>query len=136
MPLLLEITTPDRRVLCEPADHVVVPTSTGEIDILPGHIPLLSIVVPGQLRYGTGAKDNAMAIDKGFVQVSGDKVSILSEGAIDVEKIDLSAVEVARRAAEAAIEEARSKGEDPSIIEELETKARFAIVQSLIKSGH
>jgi len=133
MPLLLEIVTPDRRVFSENVEHVVVPTSTGEIDILPGHIPLLSIVEAGELRIGQNGKTSSMAIDKGFLQIHGDKVSVLTEGAINVEKIDLSAVTQARKAAEDALEEARKKGEDPTIIEELETKARFAVIQSLIK---
>jgi F-type H+-transporting ATPase subunit epsilon len=133
MPLLLEIVTPEKRVFSEKVDHVVVPTSSGEIDIMPGHIPLLSILEPGELKMGQGAKNSAMAVDRGFVEVQGDKVSILTEGAINVEAIDMSAVEVARRAAENALEAARKQGEDPAIIEELETKARFAVVQSLIK---
>jgi len=136
MPLLLEIVTPEKRVFSEKVDHVVVPTSSGEIDILPGHIPLLSILEPGELRLGQGAKALAIAVDKGFVEIQGDKVSILTEGAIDVEKIDMSAVDVARRAAEEALEAARKQGEDPAVIEELETKARFAVVQTLIKGRH
>ncbi len=133
MALLLEIVTPDRRVFCEKVEHVVLPSSTGEIDILPGHIPLLSMLVPGELRYSQDGKTSSMAIDKGFIQVRGDKVSILAEAAIDVSKIDLSAVDDARKAAQDALEEARLKGEDPAIIEELETKARFTVIQSLVK---
>lgn len=136
MPLLLEIVTPEKRVLSETVDHVVVPTASGEIDILPGHIPLLSILEPGELKMGQGAKATAIAVDKGFVEIQGDKVSILTEGAIDVEKIDMSVVEQARLAAEKALEDARTQGEDPAIIEELETKARFAVVQTLIKQRH
>lgn len=136
MPLLLEIVTPEKRVFSEKVDHVAVPTSTGEIDILPGHIPLLSILEPGELKLGQGVRSSAIAVDKGFVEIQGDKVSILTEGAIDVEKIDMTAVEQARLAAEKSLEEARAKGEDPAIIEELETKARFAVVQTLIKNRH
>ena len=136
MPLILEIVTPDRRVFSESVDHVVVPTTTGEIDILPGHIPLLSILEPGELKIGVNGKDDTMAIADGFVQVHGDKVSILTEGAKDVAKLDMSVVEQARRDAEAELEAARRKGEDPSVIEELETKARFAVVQSIIKHRH
>ena len=133
MPLLLEIVTPEKRVLSAEVDHVVVPTATGEIDILPGHLPLLSILDPGELKYGQGAKSVDVAVDRGFVQIQGDKVSVLTEGAIDVAKIDLAVVTEARKAAENALEEAKVRGEDPAIIEELETKARFAVVQTLIK---
>jgi F-type H+-transporting ATPase subunit epsilon len=142
MSLLLEIVTPGKKsehseafdhFVVEKIDHVVVPTQSGEIDILPGHIPLLSILNPGEVKFGQGAKTTSVAVSTGFVQVRGDKVSILTEGAIDVEKIDLTVAEKARRDAEAALEAARAQGEDPTIIEELETKARFAVVQTLIK---
>ncbi|HNX05648.1 MAG TPA: ATP synthase F1 subunit epsilon [Opitutales bacterium] len=133
MPLILEIVTPEKRVFSETVDHVVVPTAAGEIDILPGHIPLISILEPGELKVGQGGTLRGIAIDRGFVQVLGDKVSILAEGAIDVMAIDLTQIEASRAAAEKALEEARRKGEDPAVIEELETKARFAVVQRLIK---
>jgi F-type H+-transporting ATPase subunit epsilon len=112
---------------------VAVPTASGEIDILPGHIPLLSVLEPGELRMGQGAKATSMAVDRGFIQVQGDKVSVLTEGAVDIAAIDLTAVEDARKAAEDALEKARTSGEDPTIIEELETKARFAVIQKILK---
>lgn len=133
MPLLLEIVTPEKRVFSEPVEHVVVPTAAGEIDILPGHVPLISILEPGELKLGQGGKLRGLAIDRGFVQILGDKVSILAEGAIDVTSLDLAAIEEARIAAEHALEDARKRGEDPALIEELETKARFAVVQKLVK---
>lgn len=136
MPLLLEIVTPDEKVYSEMVDHVVVPTTAGEIDILPGHIPLLSAVNPGELRVGKGGATISLAVDKGFVQVRGDKVSVITEGAINVEAIDLAAVEEARRQAEEALAEARlRKDEDPVVLEELETRARFALAQRLVKSS-
>jgi F-type H+-transporting ATPase subunit epsilon len=133
MPLTLEIVTPDKKVFCETVDHVAMPTASGEIDVLPGHIPLLTIVTPGELRISRSGSPSALAVDKGFAQVLGDKVSIICEGAIDVAKIDLAAVEAARMEAEKSLALARERGEDPSLIEELETKARFAIVQQLVK---
>ena len=133
MPLLLEIVTPDKKVFADSVDHVAVPTASGEIDILPGHIPLLSILEPGELRMGQGAKATSMAVDRGFIQIQGDKVSVLTEGAVDIAAIDLTAVEDARKAAEAALEKARTSGEDPAVIEELETKARFAVIQKILK---
>lgn len=133
MPLHLEIVTPEKRVFSESVEHVVVPTAAGEIDILPGHIPLLSILEPGELKIGRAGKLEGMAVDRGFVQIRGDHVQILAEGAIDVTAIDLTAVEASRAAAEKALEEARKRGEDPAVIEELETKARFAVIQKIIK---
>lgn len=133
MPLLLEIVTPEKKVYSETVDHVVLPTACGEIDVLPGHIPLLAEIEPGELRAGKGGQNVNLAVDKGFVQIRGDKVSVLTEGAINVEAIDLAAVEKAREDAERDLAEARARKDDPAVLEELETRSRFALAQRLVK---
>jgi len=65
--------------------------------------------------------------------VINDVVSVLTEAAIEVEQIDPASLDAARQRAEAALKEAREAGEDPEVLEELETKARFAVVQKLIR---
>lgn len=133
MSLTLEVVTPERKVLSEIVDHVVLPTEeAGELDILPGHVPLMTIINPGQLSYFVNGKPLSIAIDKGFIQIIGDKVKVLTEAAIEVAQIDLDAVNEARRRALEALEEAKSRNDDPAILEELETKARFALVQKII----
>lgn len=134
MPLSLEIVTPERSVFKDTVDHVVLPTRhSGEIDVLPGHIPLMSTTEPGRLTYYKGGKAESIAIDRGFIEVINDSVSVLTEAAIEVDRIDASSLEEARRRAEAALAEARESGEDPAVLEELETKARFTVVQKLIQ---
>lgn len=133
MPLQLDIVTPERRVFSEEVDHVVLPTEPGgEIDILPGHLPLMAMIEPGELRYGQKGKTESLAVDRGFIEVLGDTVSVLTEAAIEVEDINPSALEDARQRAADALEEARASGEDPEVLEQLETKARFAVVQKLV----
>ena len=87
---------------------------------------------PGELVYYIGNKSQSIAIDRGFVEVIGDTVGILTEAAIEVDAIDASQVEEAQARAKQALEEAQASGEDPEVIEQLETKARFALVQKLI----
>jgi F-type H+-transporting ATPase subunit epsilon len=136
MPLTLDIVTPERKVFSDTVDHVVLPTEAGgEIDVLPGHIPLMAMIEPGRLVYFKGAEVESVAIDKGFIEVIGDTVTVLTEAAIEVEAIDPKVVAEALERAEAALEEARTKGEDPEILEQLETKARFAVVQSIVKDS-
>lgn len=133
MTLRLEIVTPDRLVFSDAVDHVVLPTEAGgEIDVLPGHIPLMAMIQPGELRYYKESTSESVAIDRGFIEVIGDTVRVLTEAAIEVEAINLSALEAAQSSAREALEEARQRGEDPEILEQLETKARFAVVQKLI----
>jgi F-type H+-transporting ATPase subunit epsilon len=134
MPLKLEIVTPERLVLEDTVDHVVLPTkAAGEIDILPGHIPLLAMIEPGQLRYFKPGGSEAVAIARGFVEVVNDSVKVLTEAAIDVEEIDVSSLDQARARAELELAEAKERGDDPAVLEELETKARFIVVQRLIR---
>ena len=136
MPVRLEIVTPERRVFDEDVDHVVLPTRAGgEIDVLPGHVPLLAMIEPGELRYFKGTVGESVAIDRGFIEVVNDSVKVLTEAAIDVTAIDLGSLEEARARAESEIAAAKATGEDPSVIEELELKARFTVVQKLVRES-
>lgn len=136
MSLKLEIVTPERKVLSEDVDHVVLPTDAGgEIDVLPGHIPLMTMINPGELRYYKGSDVESIAIDRGFIQVIGDTISVLTEAAIEVDEIDTSSLAEAKSRATEALEEARKSGEDPEILEQLETQARFTVVQQIIKES-
>ncbi|MGA1204631.1 MAG: ATP synthase F1 subunit epsilon [Opitutales bacterium] len=136
MPLTLEIVTPERKVLSEEVDHVVLPTEAGgEIDVLPGHIPLMTMIEPGELRYYKGNQVESIAIARGFIEVIGDTVSVLTEAAIEVDEIDPASLAGAKARAQQALEEARRSGEDPEILEQLETRARFTLVQQIIKES-
>lgn len=133
MPIQLEIVTPERRVFQDTVDHVVLPTQEGgEIDVLPGHIPLMAMLEPGELRFFKGSTEDSVAIDKGFIEVIADHVRVLTEAAIEVQAIDPSKLEEARAKAQKELEQAKERGEDPAVLEQLETKARFAVVQKLI----
>lgn len=134
MSLLLEIVTPERKVFSGPADSVILPTESGQVDILPGHIPLTTVVEPGEIIVRNGTAEERLVVDKGFARVQGDVVSILTEAAIDEKKIDINAVETAEKRAAAALETARtSKDIDPAEVEKMEQILRFAAVQRLIK---
>jgi F-type H+-transporting ATPase subunit epsilon len=131
MPLTLEIVTPEARVYSDTIDTVVIPTVDGEIGILPGHIPLLTQVEHGELRVTKGSTTSFLAVGGGFVQVSGDKISVLAEHAITEEKIDEKAVETARHRAEQAIKDAKNL--DPYEFEHLQGLVRFAGTQLALK---
>ena len=134
MPLVLEIVTPTARVYSDTIDAVVIPTIDGEIGILPGHIPLLTVMDHGELRVTKDGKETALVIGGGFAQVTGDRVSILAENAIEEEKINEHAVEEALKRAE---EDLKGKeGLGPAEIERLESVDRFAVAQLGIKRRH
>ncbi len=131
MSLNLEIVTPEKRVYTDTIESVVLPTVEGEVGILPGHLPLLTQLDAGELRVMKRGKPEVLAVGGGFVEVAGDKVSVLAESAIDVEEIDETAVEKAMERAQQAL--STKAALDPSEVERLESLVRFSAAQLLIK---
>ena len=134
MSLTVEIVTPDRRAYEGTADKVTLPTSLGSIGILPGHQPITAVIAAGEVILTVDGKVTRLAIDKGFVRVVADKVSVVTEAAIDEAKIDLKSVENAEARAREAVEAARGQQViDPVEIAKMEQILRFALVQRLVK---
>ena len=131
MPLTLEIVTPEARVYADTIETVVIPTTSGEVGILPGHIPLLTQVEHGELRVTKGSVTTLLAVSGGFAQVEGDRVSVLAEHAITEEKIDEHAVEAALKRAEDELKAA--KDIDPQQYEHLQGLVRYSGVQLALK---
>jgi F-type H+-transporting ATPase subunit epsilon len=103
--LKLEIVTPDSKAFSEDVEMVTLPGVEGEMGIYPHHVPLLTQIVPGEIIARKGGKDYFLAIGEGFVEVTGDHVSILADMAIRAENIDEAKAEEARRRAEARLAE-------------------------------
>lgn len=132
MPLRLEIVTPDARVYEDTIDDVVLPTTTGEIGILPGHQPLLTILEPGELRATKGGQTQFLAVGRGFAEVDGDRVCVLAESAIKAEEISDEAIAAALRRAEEARAGVKQLSDEESA--QFEALARFAAAQQLVKT--
>jgi len=131
MSLTLEIVTPEARVYSDTIDTVVIPTTEGEVGILPGHIPLVTQIENGELRVTKDGLTHWLAVSGGFAQVEGDKVSVLAEHAITEEKIDENAVEAALKRAEQQLLEAKEI--DPQEYEHLQSLVRYSGVQLAVK---
>jgi len=101
--LKLEIVTPEKKVLDEAVDSVTVPTASGEAGILPNHAPLISALKPGILTYSNKGTTERLAVARGFVEVSANKVSVLTETAETAGEIDADAARADRDAAEKAL---------------------------------
>ncbi|MGJ8640524.1 MAG: ATP synthase F1 subunit epsilon [Opitutaceae bacterium] len=133
MSVTLEIITPDEKVLSTEAIQVVLPTESGETGILTGHIPMVTKIVAGELKVIKADGTEFIAVDHGFAKVLGNTISVLTEAAVDVAEIDLSAVESAQARAEEALKQAQAEGTDPAEVERLETSVRYLIAQKLAK---
>ncbi len=103
--LRLEIVTPEAKIYSEEVNMVTLPGSEGELGIYPKHVPLLTTLKPGELRVVRDGRETALAVGEGFVEIKGDAVSVLTDMALEAEKIDIEAAEKAVERAQAAMKE-------------------------------
>src|SRR5215831_1852761 len=103
--LKLEIVTLDAITYSEDVEMVTLPGSEGEMGIYPQHVPLLTQMVPGEVTVRKNGRDYFLAVGEGFVEVTGERVAILTDMAIRAENIDEAKAEEARRRAEARMAE-------------------------------
>jgi F-type H+-transporting ATPase subunit epsilon len=101
--LKLEIVTPEKKVFDDMVDLVSVPTASGEAGILPNHAPLISALKPGILSYSVKGSTERLAVAGGFVEVSSNKVSVLTDSAEAAGEIDADAARSEKEAAEKAL---------------------------------
>ena len=121
----LDIVTPERAVLSEAVDEVILPGVEGYLGVRPGHAPLLTTLKVGEILTRKGNERSHLAVSWGFVEVLPDRVSILAETAERAEQIDLDR---AVRAKERA--EQRLKSPDPDVDFH---RAQVALEKALIR---
>jgi F-type H+-transporting ATPase subunit epsilon len=103
--LKLEIVTPETTAYSEDVEMVTLPGAEGELGVYPNHVPLLTTLNPGELRVLKGGKETFLAIGEGFVEITGDSVSVLTDMALESAVIDEYAAEAAVARAQAAMKE-------------------------------
>ncbi|MBX3297719.1 MAG: ATP synthase F1 subunit epsilon [Acidobacteria bacterium] len=86
--LKLEIVTPEKKVIDAEVDSVTVPTLSGEAGIMPQHAPLISALKPGIVTVTTKGQAERLAVGTGFVEVSNNRVSVLTDVAEKADEID------------------------------------------------
>ena len=101
----LEIVTPEAKTYSEDVDMVTLPGVEGEMGIYPQHVPLLTQVSAGEVVVRKGGQDYFLAIGEGFVEITGERVAILTDMAIRAENIDEAKAEEARKRAEERLSE-------------------------------
>ena len=130
--LKLEIVTPEGVAYSDAVDMVTLPGSEGELGIFPMHVPLMTQVVPGEIFVKQGAEQFILAVGDGFAEITGERVSILTDMAVKAENIDEAKVEEARRRAEARLRE-QITGEELATVEAALVNAT---VQLMVKRKH
>ena len=103
--LKLEIVTPEGIAFSEDVHLVTLPAVEGEMGVYPGHVRLITQLVPGEIIVSKDGQDRFLAVGEGLVEVAGAKVAILTNMAISAENIDEAKVEEARARAAARLSE-------------------------------
>lgn len=103
--LQLEIVTPEAKIYSAEVEMVTLPGAQGEMGVFPQHVPLMTQIVPGEIIVRKDGQEEQLAVGEGFVQITGSRVSILTDMAIRAEQIDEVKAEEARRRAEARLQE-------------------------------
>ncbi len=128
----LEIVTPDGQAYANDVEMVTLTGTEGEMGILPEHVRLLTGMVPGEMVVRKDGRDTFVAVGIGIVEVTGDRVSILTDMAVAAEKIDEARAEEARLRAEARL---RDKLADEEVAAINASLAR-ALAQLKVKRRH
>lgn len=113
--LKLEIVTPEAKIYSEDVDMVTLPGVEGEMGIFPMHIPLMTQVAAGEICARRNGQDHYLAVGEGFVEITGERVAILTDMAIKADDIDEARAEEARKRAEARLAEKLSDEETVSV---------------------
>ena len=124
----LEIVTPEAKTFSDNVDSVVIPGVEGELGVLPMHAPLMTLLEPGELRVMKNGEETRLAVGEGFVEVTQEKIAVLTDMAVKESDIDESAAEAAIKRAEEAM-----RGERMSDEEQATTKAALMRSLALVK---
>ena len=113
--LKLEIVTPQATVFSEDVEMVTLPGVEGQMGILPQHVRLMTQLVPGEMIVRKSGQDRFLAVGEGLIEVTGDRVSIVTDMAVAAENIDEAKAEEARQRAAARLREKLSTEEVASV---------------------
>lgn len=127
----LEIITPERSVLKEPVDSVVLPAFNGEYGILPGHTHFLAQLTAGELRIRKGGEVEYFAVSGGFAEVHPDRVEVFAETAEMSQEIDSERARLALERAKSGLAKAVSQEE----IEKAQAALRRALIRLRVAEG-
>jgi F-type H+-transporting ATPase subunit epsilon len=99
----LEFVTPERTIVHDDVDELVLPGEAGDFGVLPGHAPMLAALRIGPMWYRKGADKLFAFVAGGVAEVVGDRVTVLAQVAERADDIDQARAEAAKRRAEDTI---------------------------------
>ena len=124
-----ELVSPERLLVSDQYDMVVIPGGDGDFGVLPQHAPLISTIRPGVIDIHDGGRiTNQVFVDGGFAEVLPDRCTVLAQEAVMVGDIDRGAAEERLRQAELDARDAESEGERARAL------ARVEVAKAMIEA--
>ena len=130
--LKLEIVTPEGVTYSEDVEMVTLPGVEGEMGVYPMHVPLMTQLVPGEIGIKKDGKEGFGAVGDGFVEITGDRVSILTDMAIRAKDIDEGKAEEAIKRAQLRLGEKLSDEEVAAV----QASINHSLAQLNVKRRH
>jgi F-type H+-transporting ATPase subunit epsilon len=125
-----ELVSPERLLLSEAVEMVVVPGAEGEFGVLPRHAPMISTLRPGVIRvYEKGAVSERIFVAGGFAEVTPARCTVLADQAVPVADIDRAAVDRDLSEAREDLAEAKSEAETAA------AQRRIAVAEAMLQAG-
>ncbi|MGB8356063.1 MAG: F0F1 ATP synthase subunit epsilon [Chthoniobacteraceae bacterium] len=134
--LRLEIVTPESKAYSEDVDMVVVPGTEGELGILPQHVPLLTSIKPGELRVLKDGKETFLAVGEGFVEITQERVVVLTDMALEDTSIDEATAQAAFEKAQEALKDQRLSDEEHATVQASLERSMAQLVVKRRKTQH
>lgn len=121
--LNVELVTPERLLVSADAEMMVVPGVEGEFGVLPGHVPVVSLLKDGVANlYNNKTIDRRFFVIGGFAEVSGERCTLLAEEAFDLDDTDRQAIQDRVTALKDELDDLKYKKKPERIITEAEER--------------
>ena len=130
MPMHLEIITAERQVYSDEVDMVIAPGFDGQLGILPMHAPLMTMLKPGELTVRKDGENMYVSVSGGFMEVLGNKVSVLADACERSDEIDEQRAE---QAVQRAQERLANRGSDMELERAVSALRRAQVRVDLVR---
>ena len=130
--LRLEIVTPESKAFSDDVEFVVLPAVEGEMGVYPMHVPLMTQIHPGELIFTKDGETHHLAVGEGFVEITGERVAVMTDMAIKADAIDETKAEEARKRAEARLAEKLTDEEQATV----QASLMHSLAQLKVKRRH
>lgn len=138
MTVHVDVVSAEAEIFSGLAEFVVLPGESGELGILPGHMPLMSRIKPGAVRIKRpDVAEEVIFVAGGLLEVQPNLVTVLADTAIRGADLDQAKALEAKQKAEEAMANRRSELDYARAQAELaEAVAQLAVIEQLRKRGH